>query len=272
MIYHTTDGGTHWDSSTVDSETNLRRVAFTSSNNGFLLAGNQIFHTTNGGSHWEVQLDTDEFLLDLCAVDDQNAWVLAFDCHLFNTTNAGATWVRDTIDFQRYSFQPLSVNFSDRLHGIVTADSFVVLTTSDGGSSWNLNDVNFNLGLNKGYINSSNEAWAVGMCGAILHRMGLSGISPTEATPVPSTYSLHPIYPNPFNSFATITYTLPHSSTVDLRVFDLTGREIRSLDHRIQPAGTYRLPFNGQALSTGTYFVQMKVGDYQQTRKMLLIK
>ncbi|MDK9701234.1 MAG: T9SS type A sorting domain-containing protein, partial [bacterium] len=88
----------------------------------------------------------------------------------------------------------------------------------------------------------------------------------------PLIYSLLEAYPNPFNSSTTISYSLPKSGTVELKLYDLTGREVATLVNQKQQTGSYRVTFDGKNLSSGTYFVRMQAGEFVKTQKMVLLK
>ncbi len=83
-------------------------------------------------------------------------------------------------------------------------------------------------------------------------------------------------YPNPFNPVTTITYSLPATSFVTLRVFDMFGREVVKLVDEKQIAGTYQTIFNGVAMASGVYFYRLTArsarGEFSDTRKMMLLK
>ncbi len=85
-------------------------------------------------------------------------------------------------------------------------------------------------------------------------------------------YQLLQNYPNPFNPSTVISYQLPVSGRVTLRVFDMLGREVASLvDGKIN-AGAHQVQFNASGLSSGIYLYTLETPDFTQTRKMLLIK
>lgn len=88
----------------------------------------------------------------------------------------------------------------------------------------------------------------------------------------PNTFSLHQNYPNPFNPSTNIEFSLPQTSNVELRVFDLTGREVVSLVSGVKTAGNHTVSFDASQLSSGVYIYRLKAGEFVQTRKMLLIK
>lgn len=91
-------------------------------------------------------------------------------------------------------------------------------------------------------------------------------------TDVPSDYQLEQNYPNPFNPVTTVDYTLPESSRVSLKVYDVMGREVKTLVDENQSAGSYSVSFNGSDLSSGTYIYRLEAGEFSKTRRMMLIK
>jgi hypothetical protein len=79
-------------------------------------------------------------------------------------------------------------------------------------------------------------------------------------------------YPNPFNPSTIIKYELPKESFVTIKLYDLLGREIKTLVNEDKPAGSYSFTFNGSDLSSGVYFYRMQAGDFLQTKKLILLK
>lgn len=94
----------------------------------------------------------------------------------------------------------------------------------------------------------------------------------TEIANMPKQFALHSNYPNPFNPSTMIRYELPRQSLVELKVFDVLGREIKTLVNQLQNAGIYNTPFDASKLSSGVYFYTIKAGGYTNSKKMLLIK
>jgi subtilisin-like proprotein convertase family protein len=92
-----------------------------------------------------------------------------------------------------------------------------------------------------------------------------------------SDYHLFQNYPNPFNPKTVISYQLPVSGNVTLKVYDVLGNEIVTLVDEYKPAGEYKVDFSiGQDsspdITSGIYFYQLRAGDFIQTKKMLLLK
>ncbi len=95
----------------------------------------------------------------------------------------------------------------------------------------------------------------------------------------PQKYQLLPVYPNPFNPTAMISYTLPKKSHATLTVYDVIGREIECLVNKNQEAGVYHFQFSGNHLSSGIYFVKLQAhgvdgqkGDFVDVKKCILLK
>jgi subtilisin-like proprotein convertase family protein len=89
---------------------------------------------------------------------------------------------------------------------------------------------------------------------------------------VPVKFSLYQNYPNPFNPVTIIKYDIAKGSDVKLVVYDLLGREVKTLVSEFVNAGTYEISFDGSDLSSGTYFYKIIAGDYTEIRKMVILK
>ena len=98
----------------------------------------------------------------------------------------------------------------------------------------------------------------------------LSAREPRAA--VPRRYALHQNYPNPFNSVTAIAFDLPQASNIELKVFDLLGREVAVLANRQLEAGHHTLPFDATPFASGIYFYRLHAGNFEQSRKLLLLK
>jgi len=94
----------------------------------------------------------------------------------------------------------------------------------------------------------------------------------SERIPVPLEYTLIQNYPNPFNSSTTITYSLAKPGIAKLELFDLLGKKISTLINSPQNAGIHQVRFDGKNLSSGEYFYRLSAGDFQETKKLLLLK
>ena len=92
------------------------------------------------------------------------------------------------------------------------------------------------------------------------------------ANEVPGKFDLQQNYPNPFNPKTTISYAIAKNVFVKIAVFDILGREVKSLVNEIQKAGSYSVILDASNLASGTYYYRMEAGDYLNTKKMIVIK
>ena len=94
---------------------------------------------------------------------------------------------------------------------------------------------------------------------------------------LPTVYALHQNYPNPFNPVTNLGYDLPEDAMVNIMVFDMMGRVVRTLVNGQQSAGYKSIQWNGrnnsgQPISAGLYIYTIQAGEFSQTRKMILLK
>jgi hypothetical protein len=101
----------------------------------------------------------------------------------------------------------------------------------------------------------------------------LTGIVTEPSTDLPLSYELQQNYPNPFNPSTRISYSIPNSNFVNMKIYDMLGREVQTLVSKVQKTGTYSINFDASKLSSGIYFYRLQVGsDFIEARKMLLIR
>ncbi len=85
-------------------------------------------------------------------------------------------------------------------------------------------------------------------------------------------FELSQNYPNPFNPSTTIEFSIPKESFVQLKVFNILGKEISTLAKEKYSAGSYKVNFDGGNLPSGLYIAQMKAGKFSKSYKMMLLK
>lgn len=117
-----------------------------------------------------------------------------------------------------------------------------------------------------------------------LSNFDLSNLPSSEPPPpptVPAGYYLSPVYPNPFSASgrtqATIRYLLPRESDVELTIYDVLGRQIKTLVNRTQVPGDYTVTWDGtsaagEKVASGVYFIRLRAWIFEQTRKILVMR
>ena len=89
---------------------------------------------------------------------------------------------------------------------------------------------------------------------------------------LPDNIKLFSAYPNPFNPITTLDFTLPQTMDVSIIIYDMQGRVISNLISGVMQSGYHTVSWDAEHHSTGLYFVQMVVGDFSSTQKLVVIK
>ena len=102
-------------------------------------------------------------------------------------------------------------------------------------------------------------------------------VSLADVTVMPEKFTLHQNYPNPFNPVTTLRYDLPENGNVNITIYDMLGRQVKTLINQNQDAGYRSVVWNatnnyGEPVSAGIYLYQIQAGEYMQTKKMVLLK
>jgi hypothetical protein len=93
----------------------------------------------------------------------------------------------------------------------------------------------------------------------------------------PSSFKLYSNYPNPFNPVTTLRYDLPEDGLVNITIYDMMGRVVKTLVNSSQIAGYKSIQWNAtndrnELVSAGLYLYTIQAGEFRQTRKMVLLK
>lgn len=89
---------------------------------------------------------------------------------------------------------------------------------------------------------------------------------------MPKEYNLFNNYPNPFNPTTIISYSLPKQSYVELKIYDMLGREVSTLVNKEQIAGEYKIKFDGTSLPSSIYIYSIHAGEFRASKKLMLLK
>ena len=96
----------------------------------------------------------------------------------------------------------------------------------------------------------------------------------------PTSFRLLPAYPNPFNSYTTVTYQLPVNTHLELNIYDIRGRKVGTLLNDFQSAGYYNITWDATSNASGVYIINMKNSDpslspdnsFSKEQKVILVK
>jgi hypothetical protein len=250
-------------------------------------------------------------VIDFDFISPNYGWVIKMDGLNFNwvpqvskTTNAGYSWKSNQIPSTG------NISFSDSVNGFLSSwFNFLYRYVDSSNTFVRIDSVGFYSGTgicsigNFVYVNSNASimkstdrgfkwakqiesgsvisdirfispeiGWAVGETGLILHTNngGITKIKNYESHLY--TFELHQNYPNPFNPTTTIKYDLSKHSLVKLVIFDMLGREIKTLVNEEKSAGRYSVEFNADNLSSGVYLYKLQSKEFTQTKKLILLR
>jgi hypothetical protein len=149
-----------------------------------------------------------------------------------------------------------------------------VYRSTNSGDNWTsvhtaagtINDLDFYSG------GTCLSGWAVGTAGSIARMDGMISNVQDPITNIPDAFKLEQNYPNPFNPSTTITFNIPKANIVELKVYDILGREVANLVSGFKQPGVYRVDFDASGLSSGVYVYRLKAGDFLESKKMTLLK
>ncbi len=159
----------------------------------------------------------------------------------------------------------------------------------------NSNQKKYNFGLNNNLISYSNEFWYENRWNKSLFNIFLfdslgnkyrfhsgksirlyynvaTDIKEDGSNDIKTEYCLSQNYPNPFNPTTTISYSLPQSGFVQLKVYNLLGQEVMVLVNKEQLSGNYKVEFDASKLTSGIYLYRIQSGNFIETKKMILLR
>ena len=105
----------------------------------------------------------------------------------------------------------------------------------------------------------------------VIREVNVSSV-PGDDDIINKSFMLEQNFPNPFNPRTVISYQLPGTSKVTLKVYNVLGKEITTLVNEELPSGNHEIEFDASALPSGIYFYQLRAINFVETKKMLMIK
>ncbi len=296
-ILKTTDGGNTLEEQISSVSGNLFSIKFVNSNSGFIcgMYGN-IVKTINGGAEWFEQSVLPLHILNsITFLDENTGYVVGGNLswpgytpssYIGKTTNGGLNWITQLDTTGHFLSQ---INFVNQYTGYVCGSpDFSDLSgcwhnkfykTTNSGNEWIELSTPILESFTSIYFNDANTGFAVGCGGKILKTTngGITSIY-SFSNEVPSQYILEQNYPNPFNPSTNINFSIPVSSFVTLKVFNIMGKEIEILVNENLNPGVYNFDFDAKDLASGIYFYKLTAGssreavEFLEVKKMTLLK
>lgn len=269
----TTNGGLNWTVRTNGITQQTQRLFFLNYSTGFCGANSFLYKTTNAGLNWVLNNSFSESVASIFFINQATGWLGLTGGKVALTSNGGANW---------FIQQPFPLN------GNTTTDiNFININTGYAGTGWFQKILKTtNGGINWGYqlvptgsvkisIVDSLNCWAsdLGIShttngGGGITYVGLSNIS----VEIPSSSKLHQNYPNPFNPVTNFQIDISENTFVNITIYDILGKIIKTELEEFLKAGTYRVYFNASNLPSGIYFYRLTTNKLTATKKMILMK
>jgi photosystem II stability/assembly factor-like uncharacterized protein len=295
-IYTTANGGTNWTRvpsvnipPPLQSEQGIAGGGHPRSvgnNLWFSTYSASLFRTTDRGITWTVARNIigDGHAFDFAFKDSSNGLACTFDGGNFlsRTSDGGATWTPILpIPSGLSGLSPYWVAYAKGTSGsyVITSNYNIgwpvpavpgSAYSTDSGLSWSPID---NLPHGSATFVSANVGWSSGPNDALYKwdsNLLVTGVKPTKT--LAEGFQLEQNYPNPFNPSTRIKFQVPGSGFVSLKVYDVLGREVRSLvNENLQP-GSYETTFDASGLASGVYYYHLQSGSFVETKKLMLLR
>lgn len=290
-ILRTTNGGANWLDAEIDSSVVMYfpvlNFSFYNTDYGYAVGGvidiaGVIWRTTNRGVRWTPYVVAPEPNIDMMFFDSLRILSFGGDyeygASVVTTTNSGANWDYRSLEYFGLPTVMAFRTLSDGWASLGYTQTF--LFTQDGGRSFTQLETPDSSVINDIVFPGPKHGYAVGEGGRILKfnptTVGIGNETKTKL----KEFELKQNYPNPFNPSTTITYELNSNSYIVLKVFDISGKEIRTLQSGYQNQGRYNIKFNSANLPSGVYFYRLTVRDLSgksnefrtETRKMVIVR
>jgi len=101
---------------------------------------------------------------------------------------------------------------------------------------------------------------------------GITSINNKKYRTFPKEFALHQNYPNPFNPVTHISFELPKQHHVKIEIYNIQGQRVKTLLNKTMLAGSHVVNFDASSLASGVYFYRIQAGEFQQVKKMVLVK
>ncbi len=241
-----------------------------------------LVHSGNRGATWESLPIPSHLASFAASFSDSLNGVIADGIHVARTTDGGKTWQttylsgpHPPIQFAKGTGTVWAGGASDPTYGALVAKS------TDYGATWTTQTKPFRTGLNCISVVDQNYVWATGFLYQLIRtRSGgsVAGVGePGSQSVVPSGYDLLQNYPNPFNPATSIKHRTESAGHIRVDIFDLAGREVRTLVDEDEGAGWHLVIWDGRdnaerGVSSGVYFYTLRTGAGVESKKMILLK
>jgi len=290
-IVVTTDGGAEWNDAFIDTGSfrnfPIHQIRFSNDKYGFAVGGHVdavgvCWSSSDSGNTWIPHGIGPDLFLDCVFIDSVNVISLTAELEGFYPTALLKFNLEDNswsyTDTQEYVYVTgLSKRTESEIWAVIGRNSYNFFVSKDKGDNWELISSLDSIKLVDISFADSLHGIAVGDSGYILKYIPDSTVSVyDEEINKVAGFNLEQNFPNPFNPSTKISWQTPIGGFNTIKVFDVLGNELATLVNEYRNAGKHFIDLNidviNKEAASGVYFYQIKIGDYIQTKKMILLK
>ncbi|MCF8242481.1 MAG: T9SS type A sorting domain-containing protein [Melioribacteraceae bacterium] len=284
-LIRTTDSGETWDDLGTFGGAHGSEITFAfdpiNSSRLYAVTNDFMFYdvfivSNDLGESWSIIKD--DVSAEWILVDHENNDRIYLFPYMMRSDDGGDTWhtINEGIFADSYLTSIIDPYDSTVLY---MSTNYGVYKTTNMGEYWELMEGSESLELNflsyyhfdNLYIDSLTNKLYIGTKKGVYVYNLLTSIEREDET-IPNEIALKQNYPNPFNPSTKISFTVPSSSNVTIKVFDILGREIQTLINKSLSPGNYEVEFNGVGLPSGLYIYKLIAGNYSSAKKMILLR
>ncbi|MBN1338359.1 MAG: T9SS type A sorting domain-containing protein [Bacteroidales bacterium] len=276
-LFITEDGGNTWQASlNFFNYYEIFLDLFVLNSNNIWVTGHNglentglLYYSSDMGQTWSIVTLQDVVPTHIFYTDSLHGWLSSYWGHIYKTASGGQTWDEIVIPGVLLS-DPVSY-FIDALNGWIIANNGVILRTADGGETWHHEYPGTSRDLKDIAFAENTNGWIVG--NKVVLRRTEHVNTDVEVFPAPfDENQTVTCYPNPFDDHTSIKFEtgLP-GTTVEFRIFDISGHELSCLKSYEPEAGKHSVWFDTGTFLPGVYFCVLTKGSMKQVVKMIKI-
>ena len=285
FIERTTNGGTNWTEIVATTATNneLSDQYWFDANTGWICGRDVLLKTTNGGLNYTnlyanvpPTSNGANALLSITFVNQNTGWIGGSNIdkkNLYITTNGGANWTFQDNPAASNSYTQINeVKFLSQdsgwaVHG--TPVTGAIMFTTNAGVNWITEEGSSDWYDCLTYYQRI-KAWC-GAAGKVWYTSLLVNIAQTQ-NELPQKYNLYQNYPNPFNPVTKIKFDIPAESNVGITIYNILGKVISIVVNERLGQGSYEVNWDASNYPSGVYYYKLSAGNYNETKKMIILK
>jgi photosystem II stability/assembly factor-like uncharacterized protein len=287
VLRFTTDGGKEWADTHIDSsfvsgfpifDIKFYNDEFGHACGGVIDIAGAVYSSYDGGRSWTSTTVGPEPINSLYIFDSLNAIGAGGDFEYGTSTittfDAGKNWLYRELEVFGIA---MAIDFRTRSEGwIAMGIAEMLLYTLDSARTWDTLSTPGRVPTYDLIFVDEKHGWCVGAEGTIL-KYNYNKVNVNDpVVNIPSSHRLYQNYPNPFNPVTKISYSIVESANAEIKIYDLTSREMKTIVNNFHSPGKYVIDFDGNDLASGVYIYRLivsgKNNTFTESKKMILLK